>query len=172
MLCSKYPKICQLYDGQLAMVNNDFWRFWVSMSYGGMYCNISRCDGRNGLKERITITLYTVVATSYRCYHISMLLIPDVMVSSTSANIQLETLSRTVLTHLGRVTHICVSKLTIIGSDNGVLVERHQAIIWTNAWILLIGLLGIKFSEIASTIYTFSFKKMHLKMSGKWLEFV
>ena len=35
--------------------------------------------------------------------------------------------------------HICVSKLTIIGSGNGLLPERHQAIIQTNAGILLIG---------------------------------
>ena len=31
------------------------------------------------------------------------------------------------LTHWGRVTHICVSKLTIIGSDNGLSPERRQA---------------------------------------------
>ena len=43
------------------------------------------------------------------------------------------------LTHWGRVTHICVSKLTIIGSDNGLSPDRRQAIIWTNAGLLLIG---------------------------------
>ena len=32
-----------------------------------------------------------------------------------------------------------VSKLTITGSDNGMAPDRHQAIIWTNAGILLIG---------------------------------
>ena len=52
------------------------------------------------------------------------------------------------LTHWGRVTHICVGKLTIIGSDNGLSPERRQAIIWTNAGILLIGPLGTNFSEI------------------------
>ena len=73
------------------------------------------------------------------------------------------------LTHWGRVTHICVSKLTIIGSDNGLSPGRRQTIIWTNAGILLIGPLGINFSEILIEILTFSFKKMHLKMSsGKW----
>ena len=46
------------------------------------------------------------------------------------------------LTHWGRVTHICVRKLTIIGSDNGLSPGRRQAIIWTNAGILLIGPLG------------------------------
>ena len=29
--------------------------------------------------------------------------------------------------------HLCVSKLTMIGSDNGLLPGRRQAIIWTNA---------------------------------------
>ena len=76
---------------------------------------------------------------------------------------------RCLLTHWGRVTHICVSKLTIIGSDNGLSPARRQAIIWTNAGILLIGPLGTNFSEILIEILTFSFKKMHLKMSsGKW----
>ena len=35
-------------------------------------------------------------------------------------------------THWGRVTHICVSKLVIIGSDNGLSPDQRQAIIWTN----------------------------------------
>ena len=52
------------------------------------------------------------------------------------------------LTHWGRATYICVSKLTIIGSDNGLSPGRRQAIIWTNAEILSIGPLQTKFSEI------------------------
>ena len=72
------------------------------------------------------------------------------------------------LTHWGRVTHTCVSTLTIIGSDNGLSPGRRQAIIETNAGILLIGPLGTNFSEILIGIQTFSFK-MHLKMpSAKW----
>ena len=63
------------------------------------------------------------------------------------------------------MTHICVSELNIIGSDNGLSPGRRQAIIWTNAGILLIGPLGTNFIEILSEIHTFSFKKMHLKMS-------
>ena len=70
------------------------------------------------------------------------------------------------LTHWGRVTHICVSKLTIIGSDNGLSLGRRQAIIWTNAGILLIRTLGTNFSEIPNEIHIFSFKKIHLKMSS------
>ena len=77
-----------------------------------------------------------------------------------------------LLTHWGRVTHIYAIKLIIIGSCNGLSPERRQAIIWTNAWILLIGTLGTNFSQILSEIHTFSFKKMHLKMSSvKWRPF-
>ena len=53
-----------------------------------------------------------------------------------------------VLTHWGLVTHICVSRLTISGSDNGLPPGRRQAIIWTNAGIFLIAPLGTNFSEI------------------------
>ena len=76
------------------------------------------------------------------------------------------------LTQWGRVTHICVSKLTCVGSDNGLSPGRRQAIIWTNAGILLLGPLGTNFSENLIEIHIFSFKKMHLKMSsGKWRPF-
>ena len=71
-----------------------------------------------------------------------------------------------LLTHWGRVMHICVGKLTIIGSDNGLSPERRRAIIWTNAGILLIGSLGTNFSEISIEIQTFSLKKIRLKMSS------
>ena len=144
-----------------------------------------------------------------------------------------------MLTHWGRVTHICISKLTTIGSDKDLSPGRRQVIIWTmmtssngnifrvtghlcgeftgprwsprtkandggalmfslicvwingwvnnreagdlrryrahydvivmNAGLLSIGTLRTNFSEILSEIYTFSFKKMHLKMSSaKW----
>ena len=67
------------------------------------------------------------------------------------------------LTHWGRVTHICVSKLTTIGSDNGVSPGQRQAIILSNAGILLNWTVGTNFSEIFSEIDTFSFKQMRLK---------
>ena len=73
------------------------------------------------------------------------------------------------LTHWGRVTPISVSKLNIINSDNGLSPGRCQAIIWTNAGILLLEPLGTNFSEILMEIYTLWFKKMHFKMSsGNW----
>ena len=64
---------------------------------------------------------------------------------------------------------MCVSTLTISGSDNGLLPGRRQAIISPNDGILLIGPLGTNVSEILSEIHTFSLKKIHLKMSSaKW----
>ena len=79
---------------------------------------------------------------------------------------------RNALTHWGRVLHICVGNLTIIGPDNGLSPRRRQAIIWTNARILLIGPYGTSFSEILIGIHTFSFKKIPLKMSSaKWRPF-
>ena len=89
-----------------------------------------------------------------------------------SGLILVESCDNSVLTQWGRVTHICVSKLTIIGSDNGLSPGRRQAIIWTNDGILLIRTLGINFSEILSAIHAFSLMKMHLKMSSaKWRPF-
>ena len=71
------------------------------------------------------------------------------------------------LTHWGGVTHIpvCVSDLTIIGSYNGLSPGRRQAIIRTNAGILLKRPLGTNFSEILMEILLFSIKKMRLKVS-------
>ena len=70
------------------------------------------------------------------------------------------------LTHWGWVTHICVSKLNIIGSENGLSPGRHQAIIWTNAEILLTEPLGTNFSEMLIKIHIFSSKKTHWKVSS------
>ena len=70
------------------------------------------------------------------------------------------------LSHWGRVTHICISNFTIIGSDNGLSPFRCQVIIWTNARISLIGSLGINFSETLIKINTFSLKKMCLNVSS------
>ena len=71
---------------------------------------------------------------------------------------------KTILTHWDRVTHICVSKLTIFGSDNGF--------IWTNAGMLLIRIFRTNFSEIFKEIHTFSLKKIPWKIfCGKWRPF-
>ena len=71
-----------------------------------------------------------------------------------------------------QVMHICVDKLTIVGSDNGLSPGRCQAISWTNAVIFLIGLLGTNFSENLIINQMFSFNIMRMKMSSaKWCPF-
>ena len=77
-----------------------------------------------------------------------------------------------IWTHWGRVTHICVSNLSIIGSENGLSPGRHQAIIWTDAGISLIWPLGTNFSEISIEMQQFSLKKVRLNMSSAvWRQF-
>ena len=101
----------------------------------------------------------------YHCH--SRVLVTDIVTP-----LQHWTTNPHLLTHWGRVTHICVSKFTIIGSDNGLSPGRRQAIIWSNDEISLIGPLGTNFGEIVIEIYTFSFKKKHFQMSsGKWWPF-
>ena len=68
--------------------------------------------------------------------------------------------------------HICVGKLNITGSDNGLSPAWRQAVIWTSAGILLIRPSGTNFSDILIGTETFSLKKMYLNMlSAKWRPF-
>ena len=67
-----------------------------------------------------------------------------------------------LLTHRGWVTHICISKLTIIASDNGFSLGWCQGIIWTNAEILFIGPLGTNFN------YFFLSKLIHIIPNSIW----
>ena len=71
------------------------------------------------------------------------------------------------LSYWGRVKHICVIELTIVGSDNVFPTGQRHAIVWTKAGIILIGPLETNFSEIVIEIYPFSVKKMLLNISGK-----
>ena len=63
--------------------------------------------------------------------------------------------------------------LTINGSDNGLSPDRRQAIIWTNAIILLIRTLGTKFIQILSEMNTFYPRKFiwkcRLRKSGNFV---
>ena len=57
------------------------------------------------------------------------------------------------------MTHIYLSKIIIIGSDNGLSLGRRQAIVWTSAGILLIEPLEINLSEVNTIPCT----QIHLK---------
>ena len=99
---------------------------------------------------------------TYTLYNSSIRLAPDGVCQECNGLAQ-----NRWLTHWGRVTHICVGKLSIIGSDNGLSPSRCQAIFWTNAGILLIRTLGTNFIKILIQIHTCSNTKMHLKMSSE-----
>ena len=53
------------------------------------------------------------------------------------------------------MVHMCVSKLTINGSDNVLSPSQRQAIIWINVGILLIWTLGTNLIEILIEIDIF-----------------
>ena len=72
----------------------------------------------------------------------------SVDIEDTEEEVYIFSLNMLPLTHWGRVTPICVGKLTIVGSDNGLSPGRRQAIIWTNAGILLIRPLETNFNEM------------------------
>ena len=87
-------------------------------------------------------------------------------------------------THLIRIWYIYIIKhINTLGPNDvyrprqprtsfvQIMAVQRQAIIWTNAGILSIGPLATNFHEISIKIYTFSFKKMHLKLSAKWQPF-
>ena len=70
--------------------------------------------------------------------------------------------SKNQFNYWGRATYISVSKLTIIGSDDGLSPGRHKAIVWTNA--------GILYNWSPRNNFNWNWyifiKKMHLKMSS------
>ena len=74
------------------------------------------------------------------------------------------------LTHWSRVTHICISKLTTIGLDSGLLPGWLQVIIWTNAGILLNWTLWTNFGGTLGKIHIFSLKKNTFE-NVKWEQF-
>ena len=74
-----------------------------------------------------------------------------------------------VLTHWGRVTHICVSKLNSIGSDNALSPSHHL----NRCWNIVNLTLGNKLPwNVYRNSYIFIKKNLYLKMSsGKWRPF-
>ena len=132
----------------------------------GIYCIMVTQRASTANRDYPMVVSIVFRAWMIKCTHMTRL---DVIVHPCSNDLANPPL---MLTHWGRVTHICVSKLAIIGSDNGLSPGRCQAIIWTNAGILLIEPLGTNFNEILIGIQIFSFKIMRLKMSSaKWRPF-
>ena len=85
---------------------------------------------------------------------VSLLEAPGVKTSKGVTGILI--LSVGLLTHWGRMIHICISKFTIMGSDDGLSPGQPQAIFWTNTGILLIWPLGTNFSELLIEVHIFT----------------
>ena len=111
-------------------------------------------------------TVYETILQLLVTFRTSILFPVHLHIYETSMPIDDCDLGRLVLIHWGRVTHICVDNLTIIGSDNGLSPGRRQAITWTNVGILLIGPMGTNFSEMLIEIHTFSFENVVWKMAA------
>ena len=75
-----------------------------------------------GISVRISNWMMSVVAVPCTEYSVVMLSVITRLI---------------LLTYWDRVMHICISKLTIIGSNNGLSPGRRQAFIWTSAGVLL-----------------------------------
>ena len=103
--------------------------------------------------------------SKYRLSYIARDIKLHVTMVSEMSNDKISLLGST-LTHWGRVTHIWVGKLTIVGSNNGLSPGRRQTIIWANAAILLIGPLETNFIEILNELQTLTLKKIRLKISS------
>ena len=71
-----------------------------------------------------------------------------------------------IKTYWGRLVNICVSDLTIIGSDNGLSPGRRHVINRANTIILLIEPFGIHFSDIK--IHENAFENVICKMASLW----
>ena len=76
--------------------------------------------------------------------------------------------SNSHLTHAPLIPHIWVS----VGLGNGLSPVRRQAITWTNAGLLSIRRMRTNLSEIRNGILSFSFEKMHFKLSSAKMEAV
>ena len=129
-----------------------FYFVWALLFRDNVQTHLGGASIREGASNR-DITVILGVCNLHKCWTWCLMLSPNLI----------------LLTHWGQVTRICISKLTIIGSDNGLSPKRRQAIIWTNAGILLIGSLGTNFGEILTEIHIFPLKEMHLKT--KWQPF-
>ena len=93
-----------------------------------MYITLYRymCEGTVGMIWK----MYTYIQKTSYCALRNVIGTDDL---DPFVSIAAQCLRKYILTHWGRVTHICVDNLTIIGSDYGLSPGRCLAIIWTNA---------------------------------------
>ena len=123
------------------------WHRWIKSDKSVMHNNISTLLFGNSVTLKHSrkpchwlydwIIGYITITQIWSNHKISIVLL-CVYLSLFASQLCIKSDRHYTSTHWGRVTHICVGKLTIIGSDNGLSPVRRQAIIWTNAGILFI----------------------------------
>ena len=97
----------------------------------------------NGLEHDCcisTASALVILQSGTKCFWVLMSWVLNLTIMA-STGISVDNFLEKQLTHWGRVTHICVSNLTIImiiGSDNGLSPGRRQAIIRTNDGQLIV----------------------------------
>ena len=140
--------------------------FEMSLVVHGLEVIVFVCDVIFSMRLQFALRYYSVLIRTYHTVLCTKIKHISYGIWDTWFNVLFVfcLIEQACLTHFGWVTKICVSKLTLICSDNGLSPDRRQAIIWTNAGILSIGPMGTNFSEILIKVHTFSFKKIHLKM--------
>ena len=159
-LCEKYDRTCKCI---LVFLRNN------STCYGFKCCYLILSFQISTSANLPMVAVNTSASTRTARITASVMMASNWMRMVKRARVSLNFLR---LTHWDRVTHICVGELTMIGSDDSMSPARRQAIIWTNAGLLLIRPMGTNFGETLIKIYIFSFKKMHSKMSsGNWRPF-
>ena len=154
------------YSGRIRSISCCWWcgplRHWDTRGHDIEYAgHLGPCQLRGMISELSGKS----VLRRYRNYTKNCML-PEINSARLYMFIEINS-ARVELTHRGLVTHTCVSKLTILGSDNGLSPGRRQAIIWTTAGILLAEHLGQTSMNIQSKFIHFNSRKS----IGKWWPF-
>ena len=151
-----------IWDAILLIMTSLKWALYAMITIGsGEGLPPLRCQAIISTKVDVSLIVWRHQAITWASFDVSSMECGDTDMKMVSWEIPIckKSLKNISLTHWGRVTHICVGKLIILGSDNGLSPGRRQAIIWTNAEIMLIGPLGTNFSEILIAIQTFHSRK-------------
>ena len=138
--CIKYHSLCEVIRGQIGEIVSLFYA-WVIMIRLVIH---QRCSslGNQLLVTRFSIFNFHIAkaigSTSIR-HRSDATVSVRYLINVNAMTFVVSDLIFLYSTHWGRVTHICVSNLTIIGSDNGSSPGWRQAIIWINVnWTIRI----------------------------------
>ena len=134
----------------------------VNVLFNGLHQHLATISGNLKGDRQLICHCYNFTRIFISQYHLEKLQIIQNNVREVCMKLVQKPTLQLLQFLLKRARHICASKRTVIGSDNGLAPGHRQAIAWTNAGILSIGLLGTNFKENFIVIHIFSFKKSRL----------